>query len=133
MFSNEMNYAFLASLMMGVLALVVVWLFTDSDVLFEKPASSNIAPDRKRGFWRWLFICAITVLATNVTTGMTHYGWVDEDATPVRARIYIYTTCVAFLILFILGPVMFRRLGWIAKVGWIIAIVALLFSAKPKF
>jgi len=120
-------------LLIALLTLIVVWFFIGCWLIIKNPDMSSVPPERKRGFWRWLFLCAMTVLATDTATLMTHHGSVDQDATPVRAAILFCTTGIAFLILFILGPLFFRRLGGLAIVGWIIAVVVLVYACQPTF
>ena len=128
-----MHHEAVNDLLVGFLCLVVAWLLIGFWLLVKNPDMSSVPLKRKRGFWRWVFLCATTVLATNTVILMTHNGYVDRDSTPIRAAIFIYITPIEFLILFILGPLLFRRLGGLAMVGWIIAVVVLLYACQPKF
>jgi len=64
---------------------------------------------------------------------MTHNGSPDEYNTPIRATVFEIDSFTAFLILFFLSPLFFRRLGGLAIVGWIIAFLFLLGIGKPQF
>jgi hypothetical protein len=75
----------------------------------------------------------MTVLVANTLILLINSGEVpDQAATPGRAGIFLVSAGISFLTLFIAGPLLFRRLGGVAMVGWIISVIWLFWVVQPQ-
>lgn len=90
---------------------------------------------RQTAVWRWVFLCAQTVLLTLLAliTLDLHRSHAAVEGTPrflhLLERGFLLLACF----LLVAGPFFFRRLGWIALTAWIGALAALVWTFVPVF
>ena len=79
--------------------------------------------------WRWVFLFSQTALVTLIIIDEVQlsrgYRYLDFQNYPIRAEIVEYTLIGTTAFLLFVSPYFFRRLGFIAISGWMLAIVHL--------
>lgn len=91
----------------------------------------------KRGsspIWRYVFLCAITSIVTVMSLLYIFQGHgyeLNYWSHPIRANIVESILTFSQLFLFGFSPFLFRRLGSLAIVGWIVALLSFFVSLLP--
>ena len=123
----------------GILALIYHGGSSYELWLERRSASKGgeLAGWRWRGFWYRAFLYSETALITIVLVSMIQsgrgYRHFDFFYNPIRALIIVWTFIGTSLFLLFASPFFFRRLGYLAIAGWIVAIFSILWAAQPTF
>ena len=77
-----------------------------------------------------MFLCAITAHLTLLAIFwiQVERGNLFLDEGSIRGKITVYTLLSTWLFLFAFSPFLYRRVGWIAAVGWIVSVLTVLSS-----
>jgi len=125
----------------SIFALLALIYYTGSSYelwLERRSASTSGATARKpwRKFWCRAFVYSETALTTLVLIAMVQsgrgYRHLDNSC-PIRESIIIWTFIATSLFLLFVAPFFFRRLGFLAIAGWILALVSIAWAAQPAF
>jgi hypothetical protein len=101
------------------------------------PAGGISAQRRFRGFWSRAFLYSEAALTTLLLIAMIQsgrgYSHLDFFYYPIRTSVFIWTFMGTSLFLLFVSPFFFRRLGFLAIDGWILAIFSIAWGALPTF
>ena len=91
------------------------------------------AKTRANIVWRWVFLSATTALGISLFMWMRGGLFFDFLNYPYRAGFIAVVYLATMIFLLIGSPFFFRRLGVLAFLAWLVAILALLWIAQPVF
>ena len=93
-------------------------------------------PDHRTAVWRWIFLCCetslITLLVVENIQSYCGYRYIDDLYHPIGAWIVKGIEIGTCLFLLFVSPFFFRRLGILAVISWLSALVSVGVSGSQE-